>query len=121
MEYFHVQHTLFAINDKIKYIKNPYTGKKKEKLGIEQQNCFQTNGRGSLLNLTKDLYYKQGKWINGHKYRKGQYYNEYYHDDLNLETTDKSFCTVNWKLSHIMTLDHMRCFLQKKNTFGVYL
>ena len=53
MEYFHVQHTLFAINDKIKYIKNPYTGKKKEKLGIEQQNCFQTNGRGSLLNLTK--------------------------------------------------------------------
>ena len=36
---------------KRKYIKN-YAGKK-EKLVINQQNRFQTSGRGSLLNLTK--------------------------------------------------------------------
>ena len=43
MEYFHVQHTFFAMSDK----------KRKEKLGINQQDRFQTNGRGSWLNLTK--------------------------------------------------------------------
>ena len=52
LEYFHVQHRLFAMRDKGKYIKNPYAGKKK-KLGINQRNRFQASGRGSLLNLTK--------------------------------------------------------------------
>ena len=51
LEYFHVQHTLFAMSDKRKYIKN--TQKRKEKLGINQQNRFQTSEKGSLLNLTK--------------------------------------------------------------------
>ena len=120
MEYFHVQHTLFGINDKIKYIKNPYTGKK-IKAWNRPTKLFPNKWKRKLAQSDKDLYYNQGKWINGHKYRKGQYYNECYDDDLNLETTGKSFCTVNWKLSQIMTLDHMRCFLQKKNTFGVYL
>ena len=50
LEYFHGQHTLFAMSDKRKYIKNPY---KEEKLGINQQKRSQTSGRGSLLNLTK--------------------------------------------------------------------
>ena len=30
LEYFHVQHTLFAMSDKIIYIKNPYAGKKRK-------------------------------------------------------------------------------------------
>ena len=30
MEYFHVQHTLLAVSDKRKYIKNPYPGKKRK-------------------------------------------------------------------------------------------
>ena len=50
LEYDHVQHTLFAMTDKRKYIKN--TQKRKEKLGINQQNRFQTSEKGSLLNLT---------------------------------------------------------------------
>ena len=32
-----------------------FTQETKEKLGINQQNCSQTSGRGSLLNLTKVL------------------------------------------------------------------
>ena len=40
------------MSDKRNYAKNPYAGKK-EKLGINQQNRFQTSGRRSLLNLTK--------------------------------------------------------------------
>ena len=40
------------MSDKRKYVKNPYAVKK-EKLRINQQNGFQTSGKGSLLNLTK--------------------------------------------------------------------
>ena len=53
MEYFHhVQHTQFPLSDRRKYIKKTCAGKK-TKLGINKQKRFQTNGRGSLLNLTK--------------------------------------------------------------------
>ena len=60
MEYFHGQHTLFAMSDKRKYIKNPY---KEEKLGTNQQKRSQRSGRGSLLNLTKVWEMDQWTWI----------------------------------------------------------
>ena len=40
------------MNDKRKYIKNLYGGKK-NMLGINQQSRFETSGKGALLNLTK--------------------------------------------------------------------
>ena len=53
MGYFHAQDTLIAMSDKRKYIKKSFTQERKEKLEINQQDRFQTIGRGSLLNLTK--------------------------------------------------------------------
>ena len=41
------------MRDKRKYIKKVLTQERKEKVGINQQNCSQTNGRANLLNLTK--------------------------------------------------------------------
>ena len=52
-KYFHVHTTLFAMSDNRKYIKEILTQQRKEKLGINQQNRFQTIGKGSLLNLIK--------------------------------------------------------------------
>ena len=47
MESFHVQHTLFAVSVKRKYIKKPFLSPKEKKVGINQPNRFQTSGRGS--------------------------------------------------------------------------
>ena len=59
---------------------------RKEKLGINQQNCFQTSERGSLLNLTK----VRTTWINEHEYGKGRYYNEYYDGIFSGVTSQKT-------------------------------
>ena len=36
------------------------------------------------------MYYNQGKWVSENEYWKGQYYNEYYDDDIDLTTADES-------------------------------
>ena len=91
MEYFHVQHTLFAVSDKRKYIKNPYAWKKR-KAWNKPTKQFPTNSKMKLAKSDQGSYYNQEKWINEHEYGKGWYYNEYYNDDLDLVTTDESSC-----------------------------
>ena len=68
MEYFHVQHTVFGINDKRKYIKNPCAGKKrkawnkptkpfpnkwKSKLAKSDKGLITTKGNG-LINMNME-------------------------------------------------------------------
>ena len=110
MEYFHFQHTLFALSGKRKYIKNPYAGKKRKAANTPTKS-FSKKWKRRLAKSDKGSYYNQGKWINEHEYGKGRYCNEYYDDDLDLVTTYESSFSENWKLSHIMTLYHMKCFL----------
>ena len=120
MEYFHVQHTLFGINDKIKYIKNPYTGKK-IKACNRPTKLFPNKWKRKLAQSGKDLYYNQGKWINGHKYRKGQYYHEYYDDDLDLVTTDKNSCNGESEVeSYNDSVPHEMFFAKEKHNL-VYI
>ena len=90
LEYFHVQHTLFAMKDKRKYIKNRYTGRRR-KASNKPTKPFPNKWR-KLAKSNKGFYYNQGKWINEHKYGKRRYYNEYYYDDFDLVTTDESYC-----------------------------
>ena len=93
LEYFHVQHKLFAMSDKRNCIKNPYPGKKR-KTRNKSIKPFPNNE---------------------HKYANGWYCNECYDNDLDLVTSS------NWKLSHIRTLCHMECLLQKKKKTSWYL
>ena len=92
MEYFHVQHTLFAMSDKRKYIKNPYAGKKR-KAWNKPTKPFPNKWNRKFNKTNKGSYYNQGKWINEHEYKKGRYYIKYYDDDLDLVTTDESSCS----------------------------
>ena len=91
MEYFRVQHTLFAMNGKRKYIKNPYAGKKR-KAWNKPTKPFPNRWKKKLAKFDKALYYNQEKWINEHEYGKGQYYNECYDEDLDLVATDEISC-----------------------------
>ena len=92
MEYFHVHHTLFVISDKRKYITNFYAGKKR-KAWNKPTKPFPNKWKRKLAKSDKGSYYNEGKWINEHGYGKGQYYNEYYDDELDLVTTDESSCS----------------------------
>ena len=74
MEYFHAQHTLFAMGDKRKYIKNP---SQERKAWNKPAKPFPNKWKRKLAKSNKDSYYNQGKWINEHEYGKGRYYNEY--------------------------------------------
>ena len=73
--------THYLLSDKRKYTKNPYT-RKKRKAWNELTTPFPNKRKRKLA---KGSYYYQGKWINEHEYGKGQYYNEYYDDDLDLD------------------------------------
>ena len=70
-----------------------------ERLGTSQgkehninKRSYAVSRRFLLVRLwsEKGSYYNQGKGINEHDYQKGQYYNEYYDNDLDLITHDKS-------------------------------
>ena len=91
MECFHVQHTLFPMSDKRKYIKNPYAGKKR-KAWNKPTKQFPVKWKMKLAKSDQGSYYNQGRWLNEHEYGKGWYYNAYYNDDLDLVTTDESSC-----------------------------
>ena len=118
MEYFYVQHTLSAMSDKRKYIKNSYAGKKKA--CNKPTKSFPNKGKRKLAKYDKGSYYNQGKWINGHKDGKGRYYNEYYDDDFDYVITDESSCSGESEAESHKTLYHMKCFLQKKKDFGIF-
>ena len=75
------------MSDKRKYIKNPYAGKKR-KAWDKLTTSFQNKCKRNLAKSDKGSYCYQGKLINRHKYKKGQYYNEYYDDDLDLDDND---------------------------------
>ena len=49
-----------------------------------------------------------------------EYYDEYYDGDLNLVTTDESSCSVKLE-AELMTLYHMKCFLEKKKSILISL
>ena len=70
MEYFHVQHKLFAMSDKRNCIKNPYPGKKR-KTRNKSIKPFPNKWKRKLAKSDEGLYYNQGKWINEHKYANG--------------------------------------------------
>ena len=55
-----MQRTLFVLRDKEGMQKIPKQ-ERKEKLGINQKNRFQTNDRKNSLRLIKGSYYNQGK------------------------------------------------------------
>ena len=117
MEYFHVQHTLFAISDTRKSLKNPYAGKKR-KTWNKPTKPFLSKWKRKLTKFDKGSYYNQEEWINEHEYGKGRYYRKYYDDDLDLVTTDKSSCSSELEAeSHKNSVQHVKCFLQKKKTF----
>ena len=118
MEYFHIQHTLFAMSDKRKYIKNPYAGKKR-KAWNKQTNPSPNKWKRKLAKSDKGSYYKQGKRINEHAYGKGRYYNEYYDDDLDLVTNDKNSCSGESEaVSHNDSVPHEMFFRKRKKHFG---
>ena len=73
-EYFHVQHTLFATSCKRKYIKNPYTGKKRETWN-KLTTPFPNKWKKKLAKSDRGSHYYLGKWINEHEYGKGRYHN----------------------------------------------
>ena len=83
--------------------------RRKEKLGINQENRSLTSGRGSLLNLTKVRI-----TIKGNGYGKGRYYNKCYDDDLDLITTDESSC------SELEDESHNDSVSQEKKHFGIF-
>ena len=118
LEYFHIQHTLFAMSDKRKYIKNPYAGKKR-KAWNKQTNPSPNKWKRKLAKSDKGSYYKQGKRIIEHAYGKGRYYNEYYDDDLDLVTTDKNSCSGESEAVHIITLYRTKCFFAKEKNILV--
>ena len=110
-----MQHTLFGISNKVKYIKNPYTGKKR-KAQNRPTKPFPNKWQRKLPHSDKDLYYNQRKWINGHKHGKGQYCNEYYHDDLDLVTFEKTSCSGESEAeSHNGSVPHEMFFAKEKH------
>ena len=95
--------------DKRKDIKIPYVGKKK-KLGINQQNGFQTTGRGRLQNLTKVCITTKGNGsMKNNMEKDGITMNIAMMTLIWLQLTT-ALVVVNWKLSHIITLYRMKCF-----------
>ena len=115
MEYSHVQLTLFAMSDKRKYIKNPYTGKKR-KAWNKPVKLFPNKWKRKLAKSDKGLCYNQGKWINEHEYGKRPYYNEYYNDGLDLVATDESSCSGESEgESHNDFVLHEMFFAKEKN------
>ena len=59
MEYFRVQHTLFAMSDKRKYMKNPYA-EKKRKAWNKLTTPFPNKWKRKLAKSNKGSYYNQG-------------------------------------------------------------
>ena len=115
LEYFHVQYTLFGISNKVKYIKKSLN-RKERKVQNRPTKPFPNKWQRKLPYSVKDLYYNQRKWINGHKYRKGQYYNEYYHDDLDLVTIEKTSCSGESEAeSHNDSVPHEMFFAKEKH------
>ena len=58
--------------------------------GRNPQNCSQTSGRETLLNLT-NRHITIKKWISENEYGKRRYYNECCDVDLDLIITDTNF------------------------------
>ena len=56
-----------------KYKNNPYAGKKRRTWN-KPTEPFPNKWKWKLAKSDKGLNYSQGKWINEHEYRKGQYY-----------------------------------------------
>ena len=54
---------------------------------------FPNKWKRKLAKSDKGSYYKQGQWISEYEDGKGQHYNEYCDDDLDLVTTDESSCS----------------------------
>ena len=81
------------MSDKRKCIKNPYAGKKRK--AWNKLTPFPNKWKRKFAKSDKGSYYHQGKWINVHEYRKGQYYNEYYDDILELDGDDFEQISLN--------------------------
>ena len=84
------------MSDKRTYIKHPCTGKNR-KAWNKQTKPFPSNRKRKVAKSEKSLYYNQGKWIKENEYGKVWYHNEYYSDDIDLVTTDKSSCSGELK------------------------
>ena len=115
MEYFHIQHTVFAMSDKRKYIKNPHTGKKR-KASNKLTTPFPNKWKRKLAKSDECSYYNQGKWINEHENRKGRYYNAYYDDDLDLVTTNENSCSESEAESNNDSVPHEMFFPKEKHS-----
>ena len=70
-EYFHVQHTLFAMSDKRKYKKS--LCRKQNKSLEKPTKPFPNKWKRKLAKSDEGLYYNQGKWNNEHEYEKEWY------------------------------------------------
>ena len=68
--------TLFPMNDKRKFIKNPYAGKK-TKAWNKPTKQFPVKWKMKHAKSDQGSYYNQGRWLSEHEYGKGWYYNEY--------------------------------------------
>ena len=84
------------MSDKRIYIKHPYAGKNR-KAWNKQTKPFPSNRKRMVAKSEKNLYYNQGKQIKENEYGKVWYHNEYYNDDTDLVTTDKSSCSGELK------------------------
>ena len=82
------------MSDKRTYIKHPYAGKNRKGWN-KPTKPFPSNRKRKVAKSEKSLY--QGKWIKENEYGKVWYYNEYYNDDIDLVTTDKSSCSGELK------------------------
>ena len=90
LEYFHVQDTLFAMNDKRKYIKNPYGGKKRNAWN-KPTKSFRNNWKRGLAKSDKSSCCNQKKLIKEYEMEKALLqWILHYDDDLDLVTTDES-------------------------------
>ena len=68
---------------------------------------FPNKWKRKLAKSDKGSYYKQGQWISEYEDGKGQHYNEYCDDDLDLVTTDESSCSGELEAqSHTDSVPH---------------
>ena len=91
LEHFDVQHTLLAMSDKSKNIKNPYTGEKRKSWN-KPTKSFPNKWKMKFAKSDEGSYSNQGKCVNEHEYGKGWYYNDYYDGELDLVTTGEISC-----------------------------